>query len=353
VFTRISGVLVLAIAAAVAADASAQSAAEFYKGRQVVHIVGYGPGGGYDVYGRLVSRHMAKHIPGEPSVVVQNMPGAGSLRAVNYLYNTAPKDGSTFGNFAGAMPLLGVLGHNKSAKFDPLQFTWLGTPSSGVNDPYLMFGRRDAPVKKIEDAIGPNGKELLLGNTGEGSSGAQWAMVLRETMALKLRLVSGYPDSAAIFLAVERGEVQGRSLDYSAVRSSRPQWLTKDSPIQVLLQFGLGRRHKDFPDVPTAREFVKGDKATQLLEVAELSNSLSRPFAAPPGVPPDRAKVLQDAFMAATTSAEYKADAEKVRVDVSPIDGNEFLQRVKKLAAAPPEVLEVMRMLTAKKPKKK
>lgn len=335
-----------------ATPAEAQPAAEFYKGRQLTMIIGYGPGGGYDVFGRLVARHIVRHIPGDPSIVVQNMPGAGSLRAVNHLYNTAPKDGSTMGIFAGAMPLLGVLAMNPNAKFDPLKFTWLGSPSSAINDAYLMFARKDAPVQRIEDAIGANAKELVLGNTGEGSLGAEWAMLLREALGVNLRLISGYPDSAAIFLAVERNEVQGRSLDYSAVRSSRPQWLTPESPVRLVLQFGLPSRHKDFPDVPTARDFAKSDRAKQILEVAELSNSLSRPFAAPPDVPADRAKVLQDAFMKATADPAYVAESEKLRVDVSPISGEEFLARVKRLAAAPPDVLDTIRAIRAKPAKK-
>lgn len=326
---------------------SAQPAADFFKGRQLTLVVGYGPGGGYDVFGRLVARHIIRHIPGEPTIIVQNMPGAGSLRAVNFLFNTAPKDGSTFGIFAGAMPLLGILGGNSNAKFDPLKFTWLGSPSSAVNDAYLMFARKDAPVARIEDAIGDGGRELVLGNTGEGSLGAEWAILLREALGVRLRLISGYPDSAAIFLAVERGEVQGRSLDYSAVRSSRPQWLAADSPVHVILQFGLPQRHKDFPDVPMARDFAKSDRAKSLLEVAELSNSLARPFAAPPGVPADRAKILQDAFVAATRDAAYIEEAHKLKVDVSPIDGAEFLGRVKRLANASPEVLDTLRKIRA------
>src|SRR3954471_2672046 len=168
----------LVVVALVASPARADAVSDFYKGKTVTFIVGYGTGGGYDVYARLMARYLGKYIPGNPTIIVQNMPGAGSLRSVNYLYNAAPKDGSVIGAFARDMPLLGILGY-PNARFDPRVFTWLGSSSSYGNDAYLLFARRDAAVQSIADARRPSGPALVLGGTGEGASGNDVATVLR------------------------------------------------------------------------------------------------------------------------------------------------------------------------------
>src|SRR5262249_54408217 len=164
--------------------------------------VGYGPGGGYDIYARLLSRHLGRFIPGHPTIVVQNMPGAGSLRAVNYLYNVAPKDGSTFGMFARNMPLIGVLGGNSNVAFDPRKLTWLGSSSSFVTDAYVLIVRKDAPVKSIDEARRHDLPPLVLGGTAEGATGSDVPIILRDTISLHVKQVVGYPDSMAIFLAI-------------------------------------------------------------------------------------------------------------------------------------------------------
>ncbi len=327
--------------------ARAQSVADFYRGRTVQLVLGYGPGGGYDVYARLVTQHLGKHIPGNPAVVLQHMPGAGSLRATNFLYATAPKDGLTIGAFARDMPFMGVLGHNPAVQFDPRKFTWLGSAASGADDSYLMYIRKDAAVKNIEDARRPGGPPLVLGATGQGGGGNDWTVLLRDLIGLNIKLVSGYPDSGALFLAVERKEIDGRSLDYSSVRSSRPDWLKPDSDMRVLLQFGRATRHPDFPDAPVAGEIAPDERSRKMIEAADISNTLARPFAAPPGAPEDRARALRAAFAATMRDPEFLADAARLRVDVSPIDGEEILRRVEKLAAAPAEVLDYFRKLHA------
>src|ERR1700719_2352406 len=207
--------VVLALAGA---PAQADSVADFYKGKVVNLVVGYGSGGGYDVYGRLVATHLGKYIPGNPTVVVQNMPGAGSLRSVNYLYNTAPKDGTTIATFARDMPLLGIIGNNPNVRFDPRKFTWLGSSSSYANDAYLLMVRMDAPVKSLEQARRPGGEPLVLGSTAEGTSGTDVPMLLRNLLGLNIKLVAGYPDNGAVFLAVDRGEVNGRTADLSTMK---------------------------------------------------------------------------------------------------------------------------------------
>src|SRR6266403_263047 len=263
-------------AALAATPAHADTVADFYKGKQINLIVGYGPGGGYDTYARLLARHFGRFVPGNPNVIVQNMPGAGSLRAVNYLYNVAPKDGATIGTFSRNMPLIGLLGGNSNVQFNPRKFTWLGSTSSFVNDAYILIVRKDAPVK-----------------------------------------------------------------------SMKPEWLKLDSGFRVLVQFARATRHPDFPDVPTARELAKNEAARALIELAELPYALSRPFAAPPNLPAERAKALQRAFLAVHGDPEYLEDAARLSLDVSPIGADDILHAIDRIAVAPPELLDYVRRLLA------
>jgi tripartite-type tricarboxylate transporter receptor subunit TctC len=339
-FAAVAAALVLA-----GAPARADAVADFYKGKVVSLVVGYGSGGGYDAYGRLVATHLGKYIPGNPTVVVQNMPGAGSLRSVNYLYNTAPKDGTILATFARDMPLLGLIGNNPNVRFDPRKLTWLGSSSSYANDAYLLMTRKDAAVKSIADARAPGGPPLVLGGTAEGTTGNDISTVLREALALNIRIIVGYPDSNALFLAADRKETDGRFVGLSAVASSHPEWLRPDSGMQVLLQFARVIRHPQFSAVPTARELATNDRARALIELAELPYRLSRPFAAPPGLPGDRAKALQAAFLAVHQDPDYLDQAQRLKVDVSPIGGEEVLRAIGGIAGAPPDLLDYMKKL--------
>ena len=345
-FARWSAATVLATALAVA-PAHADAVANFYKHRHVNLIVGSGPGGGYDIYARLLARHFGKFIPGHPPIIVQNMPGAGSLRAVNFLYNLAPKDGTTIGTFTRNMPLIGLLGRNANVQFDPRRLTWLGSASSFVNDAYILIVRKDAPVKSIDEARRADLPGLVLGATAEGGTGNDVPIILRDTIGLHVKQVVGYPDSASIFLAIERGEIHGRTVDLSTVKSVKPEWLNPDSDFRVLVQFARATRHPDFPDVPTARELAKNESARALIELAELPYALSRPFAAPPQVPAARAKALQRAFLAMQNDPQYLEDAAKVSVDVSPIGADEVLRAIDRIAVAPSELLDYARKLLA------
>jgi tripartite-type tricarboxylate transporter receptor subunit TctC len=337
---------VLAIAALASPAASADPVADFYKGKQIQLIVGYGPGGGNDVYARLLARHMGRHVPGQPGIVVQNMPGAGSLRAANYLYNVAPKDGTVFGTFARNMPLLSALGDNASVQFDPRKFTWLGSSSSYANDAYILFVRADAAVKSVDDARRPDGPTLVLSGTAPGDTSADVPLLLRDALGLKVKLVMGYPDSNAMFMAAETKEVDGRVADLSSVASSRPHWLKPDG-MRALLQFARVTRHADFPDVPTARELARSDADRTLIEISELPYRLTRPYAAPPGVPAERAEALKAAFMAVHEDPQYLDEAAKLKLDVSPIDGEEILKVVEQIGKAPRAVLQRIKKLQA------
>jgi tripartite-type tricarboxylate transporter receptor subunit TctC len=327
--------------------ASADPVTDFYRGRQVSLIVGYGTGGGYDVYGRLMARHLGRYIPGEPNVVVQNMPGAGSLRAANHLYTTAPKDGSAIGTFGRDMPLIGIIGHNTNLRFDARKFTWLGSSSSYANDAYMLFVRKDAAVTSIADARRAGGPPLILGGTGEGSTGNDVPILLRDALGLNIKLITGYPDGSAIILAVDRKELDGRLIGLSATQSTRADWLKPESGMRVLLQFARRTRHPQMPDVPTARELAPDERARALIGLAELPYQLSRPYAAPPGIPADRARALQAAFMAVQRDPLYLDDAARLKVDVSPIGAEDVVRAIDEIAAAPSDLLDYMRKLLA------
>jgi tripartite-type tricarboxylate transporter receptor subunit TctC len=327
------------------AAARADAVADFYRGRTVNLVVGYGPGGGYDLYARLVARHLGRHIPGNPAVVVQSMPGAGSLRATNYLYTVAPNDGATIGTFARDMPLLAVLGNTAGVRFDPRKFTWLGSSSSFTNDAYVLMVRSDAPAKTIEEARRAGGPPLVLGSTAEGTSGSDVPVLLRHALGLNIKLVAGYPDNGAIFLAVDRGEVNGRTVDLTTMRSLRPDWLKPNGGMRGLVQFARVTRHPDFPDVPTARELANSEASRALIELGELPYVMARPFVAPPAVPADRAAALRAAFLAVHRAPQFLADAAQLKIEVDPVGAEVVLQAIDKIANASPDLLDQLRKL--------
>jgi len=346
----ISFTIAALLAAASAVCAQGQDSVEaFYKGRQINLIVGYGPGGGYDLAARLVARHIGRFIPGTPSVVVQNMVGAGSLRAANYLYGAAPKDGATFGVFGSDIAMIGLVGANTAVQFDARRFTWLGSSSSFRDDAYVLIVRADAKSPSIAEVRRPGGAPLVLGGTGEGARDADVPKILRDVLGLNIKQVLGYPDSPSILFSVERGELEGRTFDLSAVRTARPEWLKPNSGFNILLQFARTTRHPELPDVPTARELARDDDARALIAFSETPLlTMARPFAAPPGVPLERAKALQTAFLAVHHDPRFLEEAEKSGLDISPVDADQMLFGIEQLAQAPPSVFAYMKRLLAR-----
>jgi tripartite-type tricarboxylate transporter receptor subunit TctC len=341
-----AGLGLLVAAAMLAAPAAAQE--DFYKGKQVTLIVGYGTGGGYDVYARLVAKHMQRFIPGNPTVVVQNMPGAGSLRAVNYIYNVAPKDGTAFAMFSSSMPVRSILGGNKSVQFDSLKLTWLGSSSSFAGDAYLLAVRADSPSNTIEAVRRAEGSSLLvIGSSGPGSSSYDIPAVLRDTIGLRYKMVAGYPGSADLFLAMERKETEARMVNLTGLKAVRADWLKPGSPYKILVQFGRKTRIGDLPDVPTAQELALNDSARALINLVEIPFELSRPFAAPPGVPADRARILQTAFRDAHRDPQLIAEAKNLDLDISPIEPDGVLAALKSVDKADPNHLDYLRKLYA------
>jgi tripartite-type tricarboxylate transporter receptor subunit TctC len=334
----VSGIAAALMLAAVAGPARADDTVEaFYKGRQINLIVGYGPGGGYDLTARLLARHLGRFIPGHPAIVVQNLVGAGSLRAANFLYAAAPRDGTTIALFGSDIPMIALVGANSAVQFDPKRFTWLGSSSSFADDAYALIVRADAK------------SPITLGGTGDGARDADVPKILHDALGVNIKQVLGYPDSPSIFLAVERGEVDGRTFDLSSVKATRPQWLKPDGGFNVLLQFARVTRHPDLLGVPTARELANDPDARALIEFSETPLlTMARPFAAPPGVPEDRAKALQAAFLAVHRDKGFLTEAEKLGVDISPVGADDVARGIERLARAPAPVLAYMKRLLAR-----
>lgn len=343
---RAVGVLALLLLAVGASHAD--PVADFYRGKQIDLFVGSAPGGGYDVYARLLAQHLGRYIPGGPAVIVRNMPGSGGLRAANYLFNLAPKDGTAIATFAHDLVLVGELGQNQNVRFDTGKFIWLGSSSSFANDAYLLVARAEAAVKSIEDARRPGGPPLVMGVSAEGGGTNDITNLVRDALGLNLKSVSGYPGSNALFLAIDRGEIDGRFTALSVLQVTRPQWLTSTGGIRMLLQFARTTRHPLFPDVPTARELADNAAGRALIELAELPYLLDRPFVAPPGVAPDRSAALQAAFLAAHRDPQYLDEAARMKIDVSPIGGADVPNILARIGAAPRETLDYMTRLLAR-----
>jgi tripartite-type tricarboxylate transporter receptor subunit TctC len=336
-----------AAALLIAPQARAQTVEDFYQGKTLTVIVGNGPGGGFDVYARLLARHIGKYVPGHPSVVVQNMPGAGSLVAANYIYNVAPRDGTTFGLIARNLPLIGLLGNNSNVRFDPRRFTWLGSSSDFSDDAYVLIVRKDAPARSIADAVRPGGAPLVLGGTAAGGGSSDVPKILHDTVGINMRLVAGYRDSAAIYLAMENREVDGRTTELSSIKSTRPSWLLPDSKFRVLLQYARPTRLAMLSDVPTARELAPNPKARELIEFTEAPFAMAYPYAAPPELPRDRVAALQEAFMAVHRDPQFLQEAKVTGVDVSPVNAADLRRAIEQLARASPETFDYVRKLLA------
>ena len=315
----------------------AQTLEEFYSRQTVTIIVAFNAGGGNDIYCRLIARYLGKYIPGKPNVIVQNMPGAASIRATNYVWQTAPKDGTVIANIQRTVPLHAVLG--KEFMFDIRKFTWIGSSSSFADDAYILVVRADADVKTIDDLRKPGGKPLVVSGTAPGSTSADVPVLLREILGLNLKIIHGYADSPAEIIALERKEVDGRVVTLSSVRAVRPDWLKPESNIRPLIQYARETRLAEFANIPTARELARNDEERQMLELSELSYKFGRPFIAPPEVPRDRAKALQDAFLAAHGDPDFLAEAAKLQLDISPIGEGEILSYIKSFDRARPELL--------------
>jgi len=331
-FTRRSfSTLAAGVSAAALVPRHALADSNFYKGKTVQLVVPFSPGGIFDIAGRIVARHLTNHIEGNPNVVVQNQPGAGGLSAANRLANSTPRDGLTIATVSRSIPQLYYCG-DANVQFDPLKLTWLGSLSSYADDAYLLVVMATSPVKTIEDA---RKMRVNLAGVGVGSTNTTFALISKELLGVNTDVVRGFPGANDIWLAMERGEIDGQVIDISAIMASRPQ-LWNDKKLRVLVQFARSTRMAGLPDVPTGRELVKDPKDRAYLEFAENPFFMALPFAAPPDIPAERADILEKAFMKMAMTSEFRNEMQMAGMNTSPVDGK-FVRKVIEEAAATPK----------------
>ena len=316
--------------------AQAQSVEQFYKGRSITMLVGTAPGGINDISARLVAKHLGRFVPGNPTVVVQNNPGAGGLITANKLYNNAEKDGSVLAKFERAVPQLQIQG-DPNAQFDPTRFVWLGSISSYADDAYFLMVNAGNRIRSVDELKGA-GAPISLGADNSASSNFIFAVIAKEVLGLNVKVIRGYTGAASLFLGMQSGELDGQFVGLSSVKSGQRDLWNKGA-FRPLMAFGRTSRHPDFPNVPIGRELTNDPGALKLISFAELPFFMALPFAAPPGIPPDRANALQSAFMAMSRDKDFVAEAEKIGIDVSPIDGAAILQLLTQTAATPKDVI--------------
>jgi tripartite-type tricarboxylate transporter receptor subunit TctC len=300
-------------------------------GKQVTLIIGFGPGGGYDLWGRTVARHIGKHLPGNPTVVPQNMPGAGSYVAASHIYTAAPKDGTVFAIIARDAAL-GPLSGAPGARFDATKMSWLGSPTREHN---VCIANATAKVKNVKQLADTT---LVLGDTGPGTGTRSYPKVLNDLFGFKFKLVSGFRSSADVFLAMERGEVDGICESLDSVMQRKPEWIPKKT-VTALLQAG-----SDSPailkGVPNVLDLAKTDAERQTLQYLYAGQDIGRPFVAPPGLPPDRLKMLRDAFDATMKDPEFIEDVKRNKFDLEPEDGAHLSALIDKIYATPKPIIE-------------
>jgi tripartite-type tricarboxylate transporter receptor subunit TctC len=324
--------LALSLFATLVAGSSthAQSVADFYRGKTIQLLVGFTAGGNYDLSSRTLARHIGRHIPGNPNVVPQNMPGAGSLRLANFLYNVAPKDGSTFGMVGRGISMEPMLG-TQASKFDSRRYTWIGSVS---NETSVCVAWRTAKIKSWNDMLS---MPFTVGGQGPGSDDDMFTNMLRNIFGAKARLVAGYAGGNQINLAMERGEIDARcGWSWGAVKTTRFNWVT-NKDINLLLQISL-QKAKDLPDVPLVMDYAN-DRARQILQVILSRQQMAWPFAAPPDLPKERAAALRAAFDATMRDPEYLAEAKKRGLEINPMSGAAIDELIAKLYATPPDVI--------------
>lgn len=339
VLTRTGTLFVCAVCVLIAAPhlTAAQSVEQFYKSRNITLLIPTSPGGVNDISGRLIAHHIGQYIPGKPNFVVQNQPGAGGLAGANILYNSAEKDGSVIAMMERAMPQFAIMG-DPNAKFDPLKFTWIGSLSSYGNDAYLLLVNSTHPAQTAAD-LKKSGVMVALGANRSGSTNLTFALIAKEVLGLNINVVRGYTGAAPIALAQQRGEVDGQVIGYGSVRAGQPD-LWNGKKLRPLVQFGRATRHPDLPEVPTGRELVSDPASVALIEFAELPFQMALPLVAPPGVPADRAKALQAAFIEMTKDKAFIEEATRLGLDISPITGDEVRMLLKRSAATPKDVID-------------
>jgi tripartite-type tricarboxylate transporter receptor subunit TctC len=327
-----------ALASFCAASAKADAIADFYKGRTVTVVVSSSAAGGYDTIARTVARYMGKHMPGHPAFIVRNMPGAGGITATNFLYNNAEKDGTVIGLVQNNTPFEPLFG-TKEARYDPVKFNWLGSPSS---ETAMVLLWQTVPVNSIAEL---RMHEVAVGVSGANSTPAFFTRLLNATLGTRLKPINGYPGQNDVLLAMERRELDGHpSAFFSSVRSTRPTWL-RDKAAKAIVQYGP-EKLAELPDVPFAPDLVTDGEDGQVMQAAFAPLALGRPFLMPPGIPAERVAALRKAFTAAMADPEFLAESEKIGLEFhAPRSGEQIQEVMERTYRSPPRVIDRLRQL--------
>jgi len=329
-FQSVAALVALALTAS--APARAEAVAQFYAGKTVNLVIGYAPGGGYDLYARTLARHIGRHIPGRPKLVVQNMPGAGSLKAANYLYTVAPRDGTTFGGFSRGAYLDPLLGRGAGAQYEAAKFGWLGSISSEVG---VCAFRSAAGIRSWADM---RTKPFIIGSTGAGADADVFPTVLRKMFKLPMKIVAGYGSAAEIVVAIKRSEVDGRcGWSWSSLVSWHRD-MFEGRQLDVVLQLAA-RRIDALPDVPLITDVAEHPDHKSVLRLIVSRQTMARPYVVPPGVPAERLHALQRAFSATMADPAFLADARRQELEVQPVSGGEATALLNDAYATPPELV--------------
>lgn len=334
--------LAAAIAVCSVQSVAAQSVAAFYGDKTIEMIIGSTPGGTYDTWARMLTRHMGRHIPGNPGFLAKNMPGAGHIKAANYLFNVAPKDGTTIGIFSRNIPTRAILNH-PAVKFKPEEFVWLGSPELTNR---VCVAKAGAAVQKASDLFE---KELIVGGAGAGTAVSTTPHLLRELLGMKFKLVEGYKGAPDVLLAMERGEVGGICQTVSGIENSHPGWIA-EGKIKVL--FNLESERVPGLDAPTIHEFARTEEQRAIIRFYSANAELGRPIVAPPGVPAERVSALRRAFDATMKDPKFKDEAKKQGLEIAPLTGEQLEARIKALSATTPAIVDKTEALLGPKKKK-
>ncbi len=329
--TITAGLILIVVAAG---RAPAQTPEQFYKNKNFDVVIGYPPGGSNDTYARLVARHIGKYIPGNPSVVPRNMPGAGSFLAVNQMYNVFPKDGSMIAIGAPTLALDEKLG-TSGVRFKTAEFNWIGRVDSLIN---IVVTWKTSPVKTFADALKT---EATLSGTGAGSTVSIYPTVMNNVFGTKFKLVMGYRGSNEAMLALERGEVEGHSTSWVAMKVAHPTW-RPEKMINILVQFAL-KRHPELTDVPTAVDLARHDEERKILSAIMAASEIGTAFFTTPEVPADRVTALRRAFDATMKDTDFLSEARKLQVGLSPMTGEDLQKLAASVRDIPPDLLEKVR----------
>lgn len=315
-----------------AADVSAETAEQFYRGKTITLQIGYAPGGGYDVYARQFAKHFGAHVPGKPSVVTQNVPGAGSLKLANTLYNSAPRDGTVIGAIGREQvtaPLFGVEG----AQFDAKKINWIGNLDSAAS---LCVAWHATPFRTMDQV---REREMIVGGTGPASITVVLPTALNHVLGYKFKVISGFPGGNDITLALERGEVEGRcGWSYASIKSTQPAWIT-EKKIRFLAASAF-KRLPELPEVPSVLELAQTEADRQVIALILAGQVMARPFIAPPEIPKERLAALRAAFSATVRDPQFLAEAEKQGLELDPMDWEEMTETIKRLYDTPPPVVK-------------